>query len=293
MSCNNGSSFRHAETCTFTCNSGYRLTTGGSNSSRTCLANRRWSGSTARCIVECPSLATPQNGGMTCTNRLVNGRCTFSCNHGYHLQGSSEVVCGADGRWRGTPPSCAACDSAADIIFSIDVSGSVYGQFGTVRNFITGVVNSLTIGGSRARVGVIKFAGSRADREISLTDYNNKPALVARIRTLGMSLGTTVSSVAGLSVMSTEFSTFGRSAARKIGIVLTDGADSGSSDVTPDAEALRNDGTTIFCVGVASVRRETLDNMASRPVVEYVFTATFAHLQTIVDALRPKVWCGP
>ncbi|XP_035681594.1 E-selectin-like [Branchiostoma floridae] len=295
MSCDNGSSFRHPETCTFTCNHGYRLTTGSNSISRTCRADGTWSGSTARCIVECPSLASPQNGGMTCTNRLENGRCTFTCNHGYHLQGSSEVVCGADGQWRGTPPSCAACDSAADIIFSIDVSGSVSGQFDTVRSFIYGVVNYLTIGGSHASVGVIKFAGSNANRCISLTDYNNKNDLLARIGSLDMSLGSTVGSVAGLSVMRTEFSTSGRPAARKIGIVLTDGRDTSSSDdVIWDAETLRNEGTTIFSVGVANIKRETLENMASRPVNENVFTAaSFASLQSIVDSLRPKIWCGP
>ncbi|XP_078603674.1 P-selectin-like [Branchiostoma floridae x Branchiostoma japonicum] len=289
MSCNNGSSFRHPETCTFSCNHGYQLSAG--STSRTCQADRTWSGSAARCVAECPSVTSPQNGRVTCNNHLENGRCTFTCNHGYHLLGSSQVVCGADGRWIGTLPSCAACDSAADIIFSIDVSGSVSGHFDTVRNFINGVVNSLTIGRSHARVGLIKFAGSHAETYISLTDFDNKYKLVSAISSVFDHYSSGEFSIAGLSVMGHEFSTNGRSAARKIGIVLTDGQDSGSGYVIPDATALRNDGTTIFCVGVADVRRETLDNMASRPVNEHVFTASFDNLQTIVDTLRPKVWC--
>ncbi|XP_035658473.1 P-selectin-like [Branchiostoma floridae] len=47
MSCNHGYSFRHPETCTFTCNHGYHLSSG--SSSRTCRADRTWSGSAARC----------------------------------------------------------------------------------------------------------------------------------------------------------------------------------------------------------------------------------------------------
>ncbi|XP_019614031.1 PREDICTED: P-selectin-like [Branchiostoma belcheri] len=288
MSCNNGSSFRYPETCSFACNSGYRLS---GSSGRTCQADSTWTGSAAGCIVECPALTSPQNGRVDCTDRLVNDRCTFSCNHGYHLLGSSQVVCGSDGQWTGTVPTCAACDSAADIIFSIDVSGSVSGHFATVRNFINGVVNSLTIGGNHARVGFIKFQFDDADKVISLTDYDNKSDLLAMIGSLGTSLGSKVPSVAGLSAMRNEFSTSGRPAARKIGIVLTDGQDSSSSAVIPDSQTLRNDGTTIFCVGVASVGIETLNNMASRPVNDHVFTATFDNLQTIVDTLRPKVWC--
>ncbi|XP_066294197.1 P-selectin-like isoform X2 [Branchiostoma lanceolatum] len=293
MSCNRGHSFRYPETCSFSCNSGYRLTSG--SISRTCGADGTWSGSAAGCTVECRSLTSPQNGSVACTNRLENGRCNFTCNHGYHLLGSSEVLCGTDGQWIGTPPSCAACDSAADIIFSIDVSGSVSGHFGTVRTFISDVVRSLTIGGSHARVGLIKFEHGEAVKSFSLADYDSKSALVNRIASVDRALGSHAeTSHAGLSVMRDEFSTSGRPTARKIGIVLTDGKDKGSDAVIPDAEALRNDGTTIFCVGVTDhVRRETLDNMASRPVNEHVFTASFANLQTIVDTLRPKVWCGP
>ncbi|XP_019614067.1 PREDICTED: uncharacterized protein LOC109462018 [Branchiostoma belcheri] len=286
MSCNNGSSFRYPETCSFACNSGYRLS---GSSSRTCQADSTWTGSAAGCIVECPVLTSPQNGRVDCTDRLENDRCTFSCNHGYHLLGSSQVVCGSDGQWTGTVPICAACDSAADIIFSIDVSGSVSSHFNTVQNFINGVVNSLTIGGNHARVGLIKFAGSSAERYISLT--GSKPTLVSMISTMFNSHGSREPSVAGLSVMRNEFSTSGRLTARKIGIVLTDGYDSSSSAVISDSQTLRNDGTTIFCVGVASVGIETLNNMASMPVIDHVFTATFDNLQTIVDTLRPKVWC--
>ncbi|XP_035684102.1 perlucin-like protein [Branchiostoma floridae] len=49
MSCNHGYSFRYPETCHFSCNHGYHLYAG--STSRTCRADRTWSGSAARC---CP-----------------------------------------------------------------------------------------------------------------------------------------------------------------------------------------------------------------------------------------------
>ncbi|XP_066295739.1 uncharacterized protein [Branchiostoma lanceolatum] len=48
MSCDSGYSFRYLETCAFSCNSGYGPPGG---SSRTCKADRTWSGSAVRC---CP-----------------------------------------------------------------------------------------------------------------------------------------------------------------------------------------------------------------------------------------------
>ncbi|XP_035684022.1 uncharacterized protein LOC118421003 [Branchiostoma floridae] len=48
MSCNHGYSFRYPENCTFICNHGYHLSAG--STSRTCQADRTWSGSAARCM---------------------------------------------------------------------------------------------------------------------------------------------------------------------------------------------------------------------------------------------------
>ncbi|KAI8491499.1 hypothetical protein Bbelb_306990 [Branchiostoma belcheri] len=291
MTCNTSSLRYPDSTCTFSCNNGYELAT-PIMPVRHCQANATWSGDDATCIgVRCPALSAPANGRMTC-NRGSSFRhpetCTFTCNHGYQLYTGSSRTCQADGAWTGSRPS--SCNGGADIIFSIDVSGSVSGHFDTVRNFISGVVRSLSIGGSYARVGLIKFRFGQADMAISLTDYNapnDKSALLARIGSLDTSFSSGVSSAAGLSAMRNEFSTSGRPAARKYGIVLTDGQDSSSSAVISDSLALRNDGTTIFCVGVAGWQEgmETFNNMASWPVNQHVFTAEFEHLQTIVDAL--------
>ncbi|CAH1272704.1 FCGBP [Branchiostoma lanceolatum] len=48
ISCDNGSSFRHPENCSFTCDPGYELHVSGSNS-RTCRADGTWSGSDVTC----------------------------------------------------------------------------------------------------------------------------------------------------------------------------------------------------------------------------------------------------
>ncbi|XP_019643174.1 PREDICTED: CUB and sushi domain-containing protein 3-like [Branchiostoma belcheri] len=53
ISCDNGSSFRFPENCSFSCDPGYELHVSGNNS-RTCQADGTWSGSDVTCVA-CPS----------------------------------------------------------------------------------------------------------------------------------------------------------------------------------------------------------------------------------------------
>ena len=62
-------------------------------------------------IVQCPELTDPMNGIMSCS--MVNSRmfsyedtCSFTCDTGYELTGSSERTCHSDGNWSGSPVSC-------------------------------------------------------------------------------------------------------------------------------------------------------------------------------------------
>ena len=63
------------------------------------------------CKVQCPELRDPMNGMISCS--MVNGQmfsyediCSFTCNTGYELTGSSERTCQSDGSWSGSPVSC-------------------------------------------------------------------------------------------------------------------------------------------------------------------------------------------
>ncbi|XP_078686219.1 sushi, von Willebrand factor type A, EGF and pentraxin domain-containing protein 1-like [Branchiostoma floridae x Branchiostoma belcheri] len=84
MTCNRGSSFRHPETCTFTCNHGYQLYTG--SSSRTCQADGAWNGTSPSCRA-CPSGYIYRR-----TNRL--------CYKAYNLErdyNGARAICSSDG----------------------------------------------------------------------------------------------------------------------------------------------------------------------------------------------------
>ena len=62
-------------------------------------------------IVPCPLLTDPNNGMINCSlgdHGVLSYEdiCSFTCNSGYELTGSSERTCQSDGSWSGSPVSC-------------------------------------------------------------------------------------------------------------------------------------------------------------------------------------------
>ena len=61
--------------------------------------------------MSCPSLNNPNNGTINCSLGddgiySYEDACSFTCNTGYELTGSTERTCQNDGNWSGSPVSC-------------------------------------------------------------------------------------------------------------------------------------------------------------------------------------------
>ena len=62
--------------------------------------------------IRCDNLSAPANGGITsCSSGRVGvgyerDICSFTCNTGYELTGSTQRTCQSDGSWSGSPVSC-------------------------------------------------------------------------------------------------------------------------------------------------------------------------------------------
>jgi len=62
--------------------------------------------------VSCLPLIDPSNGAMSCALEdnigvpFYEDGCSFTCNTGYELTGSSFRMCQSDGSWSGTEPMC-------------------------------------------------------------------------------------------------------------------------------------------------------------------------------------------
>ncbi|XP_065896437.1 sushi, von Willebrand factor type A, EGF and pentraxin domain-containing protein 1-like [Dysidea avara] len=113
ISCSSGSNQDavYEVTCNFTCDTGYQLTSG--SHSRTCLSDGRWNGTEATCgRVPCVRLPQPTNGAISCSlgddgETSFEDTCTFTCNSGYEVRGSSMRTCQSDESWSGMTTTCA------------------------------------------------------------------------------------------------------------------------------------------------------------------------------------------
>ncbi|KAJ1134556.1 hypothetical protein NDU88_001007 [Pleurodeles waltl] len=115
-------SYRINTTLTFECYDGYSLR---GSVERTCMANGKWSGTTAICdnrAGHCPNPGIPI-GGMKMGDRYqIDEKVSYTCSRGLDLVGSSERVCLESGEWTGTEPSCEAK-------YSFDLPEDVKAQF--------------------------------------------------------------------------------------------------------------------------------------------------------------------
>ncbi|XP_064386119.1 sushi, von Willebrand factor type A, EGF and pentraxin domain-containing protein 1-like isoform X4 [Halichondria panicea] len=90
---------------TYTCDTGYTLT---GDMTRTCQANRDWTGLEPSCNpVDCGSLDAPSNGAVdTSSGTTFMMTATYTCNTGYTRSGGQTRICQANGDWSGSEPVC-------------------------------------------------------------------------------------------------------------------------------------------------------------------------------------------
>ena len=187
-----------------------------------------------------------------------------------------------------------------DLVFVLDCSGSIrdnnptdgsYDNFELLLNFVTAIVNRLSIGPDASRVGVVTYSNT-ASNIIYLNDFGSKYDLIDAIMRIGY-LGGTTNTSGALQVMRTEQFTSengDRPNVPNVAIVVTDGRSTVDADQTlPQARAARDDGIQMFAVGITSdIDIYEVRGISSEPQLlgESYFTSTdFTNLNDIVDNL--------
>uniref|UniRef100_A0A4W4FK31 E-selectin n=1 Tax=Electrophorus electricus TaxID=8005 RepID=A0A4W4FK31_ELEEL len=100
--------FAYDSQCRYSCSEGYQIA--GSPTTQ-CKASKTWSNPAPTCeVVQCSELTAPAQGTMRCENPLghfsYQSSCGFTCEEGYTLRGSRELVCSATGHWNNSVPTC-------------------------------------------------------------------------------------------------------------------------------------------------------------------------------------------
>ncbi|XP_061116173.1 collagen alpha-6(VI) chain-like [Conger conger] len=171
---------------------------------------------------------------------------------------------------------------AADIYFLIDESGSIEEEpFKDMQKFIKEFLGTFTIGPDYVRVGVVKFADI-PKLQFSLTVHTTSSSLETAVDNVPRDGGGTNIGKA-LTFMAPLFKEASESRGEKVReflIVITDGNSSDSDPVKQPAKELRDQGITIYAIGVKDAIEDELLQIAGSQERKF-FVNDFAALTSI------------
>ena len=186
------------------------------------------------------------------------------------------------------------CKVKVNLGFVIDGSGSIesagQGNYQKVKDFVKNVVRGFDVSLDGTHVGVVLYS-DKAEVVFGFKKHYDKASVLAAIDSMHYPGSRTHTGMA-LDLARTElFEKGSRPGIPNMLLVLTDGQSQDS--VTEPAQKLRDLGVTVFSVGIGTdyVIQE-LNNMATDPDNEHVFTADFNAMQTIVQKIKGRVCNG-
>ncbi|CAH1241297.1 COL6A3 [Branchiostoma lanceolatum] len=215
----------------------------------------------------CGDPGTPVNGyhrGSYFEGSVV----TYGCNDGFLLQGASSTTCLGNGQWSDQVPVCLLITTPAsttpmpdpvcvnftpvDMVFLLDGSGSVTEpNFELVKQFTQDVVLNFNISSATTRVGLVQYSDT-IRTEFFLNSYPTREQLLLAISDVDYLQGNTLTGAAIDFVRTSSFSipAGNRLTLPDVLIVVTDGLS--QDDVTGPAQIARDNGITIYAVGIGS-----------------------------------------
>uniref|UniRef100_A0A0L8HVA9 VWFA domain-containing protein n=1 Tax=Octopus bimaculoides TaxID=37653 RepID=A0A0L8HVA9_OCTBM len=158
------------------------------------------------------------------------------------------------------------CASAQiDLVFLIDSSGSVEKpDFEKTKTFLKNIVYNLDISPEKTRVAVIRFADT-PNVSFFLGDHNTNFAVRNAIDAIIYDGTGTATDTALDKARTSVFTNTRKSVASKVLVLVTDGKSNNENETIAAAEKLKDDGVTIFTIGVVNPKVSELIAAASEP----------------------------
>ncbi|XP_024152990.1 collagen alpha-1(XII) chain isoform X2 [Oryzias melastigma] len=178
----------------------------------------------------------------------------------------------------------------ADIVLLVDGSWSIGRlNFKTIRSFIARMVGVFDIGPNLVQIGLAQYSGD-PKTEWHLNDHQTRESLLEAVAKLPYKGGNTMTGLALNYILQNNFkeSVGMRPAARKIGVLITDGKS--QDEVILTSKKLRDAGIELYAIGVKNADENELRSIATDPDEIHMYNvADFSFLLDIVDGLTDNL----
>ncbi|XP_020944727.1 matrilin-2 isoform X3 [Sus scrofa] len=189
---------------------------------------------------------------------------------------------------------CRRCtEGPVDLVFVIDGSKSLGEEnFEIVKQFVTGIIDSLTISPKAARVGLLQYS-TQVRTEFTLRNFGSAKDMkkaVASMKYMGKGSMTGLALKHMFERSFTQIEGARPLSARvpRVAIVFTDGR--AQDDVSEWASKAKANGITMYAVGVGKAIEEELQEIASEPTDKHLFYAEdFSTMGEISDKLQKGI----
>ncbi|KAL2767004.1 matrilin-2 isoform c precursor [Daubentonia madagascariensis] len=233
--------------------------------------------------------------GKHCRRKDVCKSTHHGCEHicvnngnSYICKCSEGFVLAEDGR------RCKRCtEGPIDLVFVIDGSKSLgEDNFEVVKQFVTGIIDSLAISPKAARVGLLQYS-TQVRTEFTLRNFNSAKDMkkaVAQMKYMGKGsmTGLALKHMFERSFTQVEGARPPSARVPRVAIVFTDGR--AQDDVSEWANKAKANGITMYAVGVGKAIEEELQEIASEPTDKHLFYAEdFTTMGEITEKLKKRI----
>uniref|UniRef100_A0AC11CJF5 Matrilin 2 n=1 Tax=Ovis aries TaxID=9940 RepID=A0AC11CJF5_SHEEP len=233
--------------------------------------------------------------GKRCRRKDVCKSTHHGCEHicvnrgnSYICKCSKGFILAEDGR------RCKRCtEGPIDLVFVIDGSKSLgEDNFEIVKQFVTGIIDSLAISPKAARVGLLQYS-TLVRTEFTLRNFSSAKDMkkaVAHMKYMGKGsmTGLALKHMFERSFTQVEGARPLSARVPRVAIVFTDGR--AQDDVSEWASKAQTSGITMYAVGVGKAIEEELQEIASEPTEKHLFYAEdFSTMGEISDKLQKGI----
>ncbi|KAL8181871.1 UNVERIFIED_CONTAM: hypothetical protein K2H54_033107 [Gekko kuhli] len=233
-------------------------------------------GHTCRCKDLCKSI---EHG---CEHICMNNNNSYvcKCHEGFILEENGKA--------------CRKCtEGPVDLVFVIDGSKSLgENNFEIVKEFVTGILDLLTISPKAARVGLLQYS-TEVHTEFTLKQFSTAKDMIKAVSQMkymgkGSMTGLALKQMTERSFTEAEGARRFSAKVPRVAVVFTDGR--AQDDVSEWAAKAKHSGITMYAVGIGKAIDEELRQIASDPPNKHLFYAEdFSAMEGIREKLQKRI----